>query len=101
LRRVGSASPGLDVVLVTAGGDLYSDFLGGGQRRFLNPYLGLRAGYARITAANYFAGGGTIGVELFKSRYATIDTDLRVLGLFGSPGSELGLEPTLGANVAF
>ncbi len=24
-----------------------------------------------------------------------------VLGLFGKPGSELGLEPTLGANVAF
>lgn len=101
LRRVGSASQGLDVVLLTAGGDVYSDFLGGGQRRFLNPYLGLRAGYARITGANYFAAGGTLGVELFKSGYVTIDTDLRVLGLFGKPGSELGLEPSLGANIAF
>ena len=101
LRRNGSAAQGPDVLLLTAGGDVYSDFLGGGQRRFLNPYLGLRAGYGRIAGANYFVGGGTIGVELFKSRYATIDTDLRVLGLFGQPGSELGLEPTLGANVAF
>lgn len=101
LHRLGSTSHGPDIVLVTAGGDLYSDFLGGGQRRYLNPYLGLRAGYARITGSDYFACGGTIGVELFKSRYATIDTDLRVLGLFGESGSELGLEPTLGAIFAF
>jgi hypothetical protein len=101
LRRDGSHSHGPDIVLVTVGGDVYSDFLGGGQRRFLNPYLGLRAGYARVTGANDFVCGGTIGVELWKSQYATIDTDLRVLGLFGKPGSELGLEPTLGANGAF
>ena len=101
LRRNGSRSNGPDVVLVTMGGDVYSDFLGGGQRRFINPYLGLRAGYARVAGANEFAGGGTVGVELFKSPYLTIDADLRVLGLFGKPGAELGLEPTLGANVAF
>jgi len=101
LHRTGSSSHGPDVVLLTAGGDVYSDFLGGGRRRFLNPYLGLRVGYARVAGANDFAGAGTIGVELFKSRYATIDTDVRVLGLFGKPGSELGIEPTLGANVAF
>ena len=101
LRRDGSRSHGPDVVLLTVGGDVYSDFLGGGQRRFLNPYLGLRAGYARVAGADDFACGGTVGIELFKSRYATIDADLRVLGLFGKPGSELGLEPTVGANVAF
>jgi hypothetical protein len=101
LRRNGSRSHGPDVLLLTVGGDVYSDFLGGGQRRFLNPYLGLRAGYARVAGANDFACGATIGLELFKAPYATIDTDLRVLGLFGRPASEFGLEPTLGANVAF
>jgi hypothetical protein len=101
LHRNGSRSHGPDVVLLTAGGDVYSDFLGGGRRRFLNPYLGLRVGYGRVAGANDFVCAGTIGVELFKSRYATIDTDVRVLGLFGKPGSELGIEPTLGANVAF
>jgi len=101
LRRNGSRSHAPDVVLLTVGGDVYSDFLGGGQRRFLNPYLGLRAGYARVPGANDFACAGTIGLELFKSRYATIDTDLRILGLFGKPSSELGLEPTVGADIAF
>ena len=101
LHRNGSSSHSPDVLLLTAGGDVYSDFLGGGRRRFLNPYLGLRVGYARVAGANDLAGAGTIGVELFKSRYATIDTDVRVLGLFGKPNSELGIEPTLGANVAF
>jgi hypothetical protein len=33
--------------------------------------------------------------------YATVDCDLRALGLFNKAGSELGLQPTLGANVAF
>ena len=101
LRRVGSPSNGLDVLMLTAGADVYSDFLGGGRRRFLNPYLGLRGGYARITGADYFAIGATLGVELLKTRYVTIDSELRVLGLFGKPGSELGLQPTIGANVAF
>ena len=101
LKRSGSTSNGLDAVLVTVGGDVYSDFLGGGNRRFLNPFLGVRVGYARITGVNDLAAGATLGVELWKSEYATVDTDLRVLGLFGKSGSEIGLQPTIGANVAF
>ena len=101
LKRAHSESSGLDVVLATIGGDAYSDFLGGGERRYLNPYLGLRVGYARLKAENDFAVGANVGVELLKTRYSTIDLDLRALGLFGKPGSELGLQPTLGANVAF
>ena len=101
MKRVGSTSSGLAAVLVTVGGDVYSDFLGGGQRRFLNPYLGARVGYARLAGANDLALGGTVGVELWKSEYATIDTDVRLFGLFGKGPAELGLQPAIGANVAF
>ncbi|MES1179276.1 MAG: DUF4349 domain-containing protein [Myxococcales bacterium] len=101
LKRVDSGSAGFDAVLATIGGDTYSDFLGGGNRRFLNPYLGLRLGYARVSGVSDLAAGVTAGVELWKTQYATIDCDLRALGLFGKGGSELGLQPTLGANVAF
>jgi hypothetical protein len=101
LKRVNSGSSGLDAVLATIGGDAYSDFLGGGKRRFLNPYLGLRAGYARTSARNHFAIGGTVGVELWKTNFATIDCDIRALGLLGEGHSEFALQPTLGANVAF
>jgi len=101
MKHAGSTSSGLDAVLVTLGGDVYSDFLGGGQRGFLNPYLGARVGYARLAGANDLALGATLGVELWKSKYATIDADVRLFGLFGKGPAELGLQPTLGANVAF
>ncbi len=99
LKRVNSSS-GFDAVLATVGGETYSEFLGGGKRHFLNPYLGLRLGYARISGGSNFAAGATAGVELWKNDYATLDCDLRALGLFGRD-SELGLQPTLGASVAF
>jgi len=34
--------------LVTMGGDIYSDYFGGGRRCWLNLYLGARIGYARL-----------------------------------------------------
>jgi len=101
LKQPRAVGNGLDAVLVTVGGDAYSDLLGGGKREFLNPFLGLRAGYARLFGANDFAIGANIGLELWKTKYATIDADLRALGLFGKGPSELGLEPTLGASFAF
>jgi len=101
LKRLDSSSNRFDAVLAALGGDAYSDFLGGGKRRFLNPYLGLRVGYASLSSHGHFATGATLGVELWKTDYATVDCDLRALGLFGSSGAELGLQPTLGAIVAF
>ncbi len=101
LKQPNSAGSGLDATIVTLGGDAYSDLLGGGQREFLNPFLGLRAGYARVNGANNVAVGANLGLELWQTKYATFDADVRVLGLFGKGSSELGLEPTLGASVAF
>src|SRR5207248_7377859 len=41
------ASPAAEgpTVLATLGGSTYTDFLGGGTRRFFNPYLGIHGGY--------------------------------------------------------
>ena len=69
-------------VVASLGGALYSDFLGRGKRRFLNPYLGLRLGYGYLDGSAFaFAGG--VGVELFKSKYALLDTNINVFGFAG------------------
>jgi hypothetical protein len=70
-------------VLATVGGAFYSDHLGHGKRRFLNPYIGLRVGYAYL-GESAFAVGGELGVELFKHRYVLVDANLRALGLLGA-----------------
>ena len=86
-------------VITTMGGATYSDFLGGGKRRLLNPYLGLRLGYAHVDS-HRFVVQGEAGVELWKSKYLVVDANLRATGLVGS-SSDLALVSGLGATVAF
>jgi hypothetical protein len=102
LRRTSTGSPvkGLDIFLITIGGETFSEFLGNGTRRFMNPYLGWRLGYARFEGANEFALGGTLGVELVKTRYVSIDLAARALGLLGH-SSHFALEPDLTFGFAF
>jgi hypothetical protein len=66
-------------VLVTGGGAVYSDFLGRGRNRFLNPYLGLRLGYGYLDGSA-FTFAGTAGLELFKHRYVMVDLNVRAVG---------------------
>jgi hypothetical protein len=88
--------------LALTGIDLYSDLLGGGRRTFLNPYLGVRAGYAQTAARGDLALGGVIALELVKTRSILLGLQLRALALVGNEsGPHVGLGPTLGANVAF
>jgi hypothetical protein len=102
LRRFGSESRGPDVLLISAGGEVYSDLLGSGERRFLNPYLGFRAGYARIEDHNQAIVGGTAGIELFKNRWFDLDLETRhYLAFIGPRGAHYLLEPGLAASVAF
>ena len=68
--------------IATFGGGLYSDHFGHGRRRFLNPYIGVRAGYGYLGRSS-FAVGGEVGVELFKHKLALIDAGVRVLTLIG------------------
>jgi hypothetical protein len=103
LRQVGGdTTNGLDLFLLTMGGEFYSDFLGGGRRRFLNPYLGFRGGYARFLGKNEAVAGGTFGLELFKTKQFVIDTNVRIYALFGSSvGAHVGVQPAIGFNIAF
>jgi hypothetical protein len=101
-RKAGSGSAGLDGLFVTMNGRFYSEYLGNGDREFLNPYLGLRAGYARFLSKNEIIAGGALGVELLKRDWLILDLDLRSYALFASSaGGHLGLEPSLGLSVAF
>lgn len=103
-RRTGTGSltNGLDLLMVTVGGEFFSDFLGGGKRRFFEPYLGFRAGYAHRLGMDEAVAGGTLGLAIVHTPTATLDLDFRALAMFGSSdGAHLLLQPQLGFNVAF
>jgi len=85
--------------VATLGGATYSDFLGKGQRRTLNPYLGLRLGYGYLDTSRFVV-QGRVGVQLVKSTYVVIDASVRATGLIGSD-TDLALVSALGAVVAF
>jgi hypothetical protein len=102
LKRPDSQERGPDAILASIGGEIYSDLLGGGERRYLNPYLGWRAGYARFDADNQATLGATLGLELFKNRWLGVDLEARNYLAFGdSRGAHYLLTPALSARVAF
>lgn len=102
LKRAGSDARGADALLATVGGETYSELLGGGERRFLNPYLGWRAGYARLEQDNQALLGVTIGLELYKNRWFGLDAEARhYLAIIGDRGAHYALSPALSARLAF
>ncbi len=84
-------------VLATYGVGMYSDFLGRGRRRFLNPYLGARIGYGYLDY-HAFAVQGQAGIELFKHKYVLVDVDVRATALIGD-NVDAGL--VTGASIVF
>lgn len=86
-------------VLATFGAAMYSDFLGRGERRFGNPFLGLRTGYGYLDA-HRFVVQGEAGVELFKSRRFALDASARMTGFIGS-NIDAAIVLGAGAVVAF
>jgi len=102
LQQAGHSGGDLELFMVTLGGESYSDFLGGGQRRWLNPYLGFRGGYARDRGTDEILLGGTLGLEVYKSDFFKLDLETRAFGgFFGELGSHVLLEPGLAAHIAF
>ena len=89
-----------NAVIATTGGAAYSDFLGKGQREFLNTYIGGRLGYAYFVDAHKFVVQGEAGLELFKHKSMVIDANARVTGLIGST-SDVGVVVGGGATFAF
>lgn len=100
VRDTGAPTNGLDALIITLGGEFYSELLGNGQRRFLNPYVGVRAGYARFLERDELVLGGTVGVELVKLKYFTADLDVRAQGFVGDD-SHFAVQPTLQLGFAF
>ncbi len=89
----------------TAATGLYSDFLGGGERRYLNPYIGFRLGAAKLDGYGAFAYGADIGLELVRYRLFLVEIQGRAMGLWydrsTSPTSDIVLEGILGVGVPF
>jgi hypothetical protein len=93
---------GLDFLLATVGGELYSDFLGGGRRRWLNPYFGFRGGYAHSADHSQLVLGGSLGIEIFRSKSVFVDLQSRFHAFIGRPdGTHFGLQPFVGINFAY
>ena len=101
-ERTESEQRGPDVVLASMGGEIFSDLLGGGERRYLNPYLGWRAGYGRFGADNQAIVGATLGLELYKNSWFGVDVEARnYLAFLGDRGAHFFVTPALSARVAF
>jgi hypothetical protein len=95
-------SDGVQLFIATGGVEIYSDLLGGGKRKFLNPYLGFRLGYARLRGDGAFAPAGVLGLELWKSDVFTIELDARGFGFIQiEDETHAALQTTLGFNVAY
>jgi hypothetical protein len=84
--------------LLTLGGAFYSDLFGYGLRRWLNPYIGFRAGYAHLGEAA-FAAQAELGVELFKAKYVMIDASVRATALLD--GDQVDGATITGASAVF
>ena len=91
--------------LYTFATGLYSDFLGGGRRRYLNPYIGVRLGGAKMNGLGAFAYGADVGVELVRTRMFMVDVSARAVGLRynrdNPPNNDVLLEGTLGVGIPF
>jgi hypothetical protein len=91
-------------VLATLQGTVFSDFLGGGRRPFLNPYLGLLAGGGSVNGHGAFTTGGLVGVELYRAAHLLVDLRARGQVLLYGQGerpADLVLQAGLGVGVPF
>lgn len=92
---------GIDGGIVTLGGHFYSEFLGDGEATWMEPYIGLRAGYALIGGRHEFTGGAALGIDVYKNELVRILLDQRFGVLAGGQGAHALYQPTLGLSVGF
>jgi hypothetical protein len=87
---------------VLTGLDLFSESLGGGTRRWFNPFLGVRMGVAQTQDRVDFAAAGVVGVDVFKTHALVVGAQLRLIALVGNPdGPHGGVQPQLGVDLGF
>ncbi|HTL39130.1 MAG TPA: DUF4349 domain-containing protein [Kofleriaceae bacterium] len=88
-------------VVATIGTALYSAYLGYGQRRYLNPYVGARAGYGYFDGAGGATVAAELGLELYKHEYFLVDSAIRTLAFIREEGNQAAIQGTLGVAVPF
>ena len=87
---------------ILVGFDLYSDALQAGRRRWLNPYLGARVGFAQTQDRGDFAAAGVFGLELVKTSTLMIDLQARAMAMVGNPdGPHAAIQPSVGFDLGF
>ena len=90
---------------VTLQSAAYSDFLGGGRRRFGNPYLGLLVGGAEVDGDGAFTAGASAGVELYRGTRLLVDLQTRAQVLLFSKDdkrpAQTALQGLLGVGMPF
>jgi hypothetical protein len=92
----------VDLVTTTVGVELFSDLLGGGRRKYFNPYLGFRGGYVNLSGDSGVMLGGSVGAELVKTRAMTLDLGVRAYALLAlRHGTHVLVVPALALNVAY
>ena len=101
--KLDGGGSGVDFFLTTFGGELYSELFGHGNRRYLNPFIGLRLGYARNLGADEMALGATLGIELLRAEVLTLEAQSRIYAFVGTEerGAHAVIEPALVASVAY
>lgn len=89
------------IVFATLGGASYSDFVGAGKNRFLNPYLGLRTGYAHSGKGSAWLVGAEVGLELLKLPWLLVEVAGRSYAIVDEDGADLAAQFTAGFEIPF
>jgi hypothetical protein len=79
-------------LMLSLGGATYSAHLGNGERRFLNPFLGLRGGWGQVATLNRFLLQGEAGLELLHVHEVILDAWARPSLSFGKDGVSTGVQ---------
>jgi len=88
------------MVQLMAGGNFYSEFMGNGERAFLNPYIGGQLGYA-YRGESWFVLQGELGVELLHLGHVIWDVHARPTGAFRTGAVGLSVEAGTGLLFPF
>ena len=91
-------------ILFSLGGALYSDLLGGGRRRYGNPFLGLRVGAGSMNNRSTITYGAELGVEVVRLKYLLVEVTGRALGFYYNKkptGADIAFQGVLAAGVPF
>lgn len=88
------------MLTLTAGGATYSDYLGGGERVVLNPFLGGRLGY-QYRGHSFFVLQAELGVELLSVGHVIWDVHVRPTGHFRQGEVGLSVEGGTGLVLPF